>query len=265
MTPRHVAALVQALRAAGRIIRRFDKRPRRVSYKGPVNLVTEADKAADREILRLLKARFPGHNFLTEESIPSVSASAYRWIIDPLDGTTNFAHGIPHAAVSIGLEKNGRMVAGGILDPFKDELFLAVRGRGARLNGRPIRVSRASRLIDSLLVTGFPYDRLSRAAFYVAPYEKFLTCTQEVRRLGAAALDLAYVACGRFDGYWEYKLHPWDAAAGWLIVEEAGGKLTDYRGRPFAMDGAGQTLCSNGRIHGAMVRILRGHAAPPRL
>jgi myo-inositol-1(or 4)-monophosphatase len=239
------------------LIRRFARRPGRISYKGPVDLVTAADKAADRTIVRLLKSRFPDHGFLTEESQPRVSRSRYRWIVDPLDGTTNFAHGLPHACVSIGLEKDGRMLAGGVLDPFRRELFLAVRGRGAHLNGRRIRVSGTARLIDSLLVTGFPYDRQKRARFYLSSYERFMTKTQGIRRMGAAALDLAYVACGRFDGYWEYKLHPWDVAAGWLLVEEAGGRVTNYQGRRYRLGETGQTLASNGRIHRAMVDTLR--------
>lgn len=249
-------ALTQALRAAGRIMLHYHRRPVAVSYKGPINLVTAADKAADRATVKILRRMFPDHGFLTEESRPTLTGSPYRWIIDPLDGTTNFAHGLPHACVSIGLEKNGRILAGGVLDPFRDELFLSIRGRGAHMNGRRLRVSRAPKLIQSLLVTGFPYDRTKRAHYYLMSYEAFMRVTQGIRRMGAAALDLAYVAAGRFDGYWEFKLNPWDVAAGWLLVEEAGGRLTDYQGRPFRIDGPGQVLASNGRIHTSMVRTL---------
>ncbi len=252
-------ALVRALRLAGTVLQRHFGRAR-VSLKGPVNPVTTADHAADRLIQRTLKKYFPAHGFLTEESKPRRTSSPYRWIIDPLDGTVNYAHGVPHACVSIGLEKEGRVLVGGVFDPFKDELFLAVRGRGAALNGRPIRVSRKKRLIESLLVTGFPYDRQKRARFYLSFYERFMRRTQGLRRFGAAALDMAYVACGRFDGYWEFKINPWDAAAGWLLVEEAGGKVTDFRGRPYSLADTSQTLCSNGHLHRAMAAVLRSGA-----
>jgi len=252
-----VKTLLRALNEAGDIILRVGRHKINVSLKGPVNLVTQADHAADRRILQILMRQFSGHRYLTEESIPQNSASPYRWIIDPLDGTTNFAHGLPHACVSIGLEEKGRMLAGGVLDPFRKELFLAVRGKGTTLNGRRVRVSRAKRLIDSLLVTGFPYDRQKRARFYLKSNEAFMKKTQGIRRFGAAALDLAYVACGRFDGFWEYRLKPWDVAAGWLLVEEAGGRVTDYKGRPYPIDTSGQTVATNGLIHAAMVQVLR--------
>jgi myo-inositol-1(or 4)-monophosphatase len=176
--------------------------------------------------------------------------------VDPLDGTINYAHGVPHACVSIGLEENGRVIMGAVLDPFKRELFFAASGRGAFVNGRRIRVSSKNKLIDSLLVTGFPYDRHKRATFYLKFYDAFMRRTQGIRRMGAAALDMAYVACGRFEGYWEFKLKPWDAAAGWVLVREAGGRVTDFRGRPYSLEDTGQTLCTNGRVHDDMARIL---------
>jgi myo-inositol-1(or 4)-monophosphatase len=250
--------LTSALREAGAIVRRASNRPIPVSYKGPVNIVTPTDKAAERAILRRLRRAFPDHGYLMEESGARPSPSPYRWVIDPVDGTVNFAHGVPHACVSIGLEKEGRMLVGGVYDPFKNELFLAVRGRGATLNNRSIRVSRTGRLINSLLVTGFPYDRYKRARFYLSFVQKFMERTQGLRRLGAAALDMAYVACGRFDGYWEFNLQPWDAAAGWLLVEEAGGRVSNFRGKPYSLADTRQTLCSNGPLHGKMLRILKG-------
>jgi myo-inositol-1(or 4)-monophosphatase len=253
-------ALIDALETAGRILRRHFLRGGKVVKKGPVDLVTIADRQADREIVRRLRRRFPDHDFLTEEFMPAgrpAAAKRRRWIIDPLDGTTNYAHGYAHACVSVAMEENGAIRIGGIYDPFKREMFLAERGKGAYLNGRRIRVSRTPRLIDGLLVTGFPYDRQKRARFYLSFYERLLKRTQGIRRLGAAALDLAYVACGRFDAYWEFNLKPWDVAAGWLIAEEAGGRVTDFRGRKYALTDTGQTLCSNGRLHESILRVLR--------
>jgi len=228
-----------------------------VAYKNPISIVTEADQEAERRILREIRKCFPGHALLTEESPPHETNSPYRWIIDPLDGTTNFSHGLPHACVSVGLEKDGRMLMGGVWDPFKKELFFACRGRGATLNGRPITVSRRKKLIGSLLVTGFPYDRQKNARYYLSFYEKFMVRTQGIRRYGAAALDMCYVACGRFDGFWEFKLNPWDVAAGQLIVEEAGGRLSDFTGRPFDLNRPQQILCTNGCLHAVMATILK--------
>jgi myo-inositol-1(or 4)-monophosphatase len=249
-------ALVAALRGAGEVLRRHFRRPGTVHYKGRGNPVTAADREADRFVRRSLARRFPGHGFLTEESRPSGAAARSRWIVDPLDGTVNFAHGLPHACVSVAYERDGELRVGGVYDPFREELFLAVRGRGARLNGRPMRVSPAARLAEALLVTGFPYDRHRRAAVYAHYVEEFLRRGQDVRRLGAAALDLAYVACGRLDGYWEFNLRPWDVAAGALLVREAGGRVTDFRGRTYRMEDTSQTLATNGRVHAAMLRTL---------
>lgn len=249
-------ALRRALAEAGAIHRRGARRAFSISHKGVVDIVTTVDHAAEKKILRVLRGAFPDHGFLMEESGLHASASGYRWVVDPLDGTVNFAHRVPISCVSIGLEKEGRVLMGGVYDPFRDELFLAVKGKGATLNGRPIRVSKTGQLIDSLLVTGFPYDRHKKAAFYLSFVEQFMTRVQGIRRLGAAALDLAYVAAGRFDGYWEFNLKPWDAAAGKLLVEEAGGKVTNFRGRPYALTDTSQTLASNGTLHPAMLRIL---------
>lgn len=250
-------ALRRALAAAGSVIRRGFGRRFTVSHKGLVDIVTSGDGAAERAILRVLRGAFPDHGFLMEESGERIAASRYRWVIDPLDGTVNFAHGLPLSCVSIGLEKDGRVVLGGVLDPYRRELFTAARGRGAHLNGRRLRVSTTGRLLDALLVTGFPYDRYKKARFYLSFVEKFMKRTQGLRRLGAAALDMAQVACGRFDGYWEFNLKPWDAAAGLLLVEEAGGRVTDFRGRPYRLSDTRQTLASNGHLHPAMLRLLR--------
>jgi myo-inositol-1(or 4)-monophosphatase len=249
-------ALLGALEKAGHVVLKYFLNHGSVIMKGPVDPVTVADKSADREIQRYLQKRFPGHGFLTEESIPRVNRSDYRWIIDPLDGTVNYAHGVPHACVSIGLEVQGRVRMGGILDPFRRELFTAVRGRGTRLNGQVVGVSRTDKLQNALLATGFPYDRQKRAGFYTKFYQKFLGKSRDIRRMGAAALDMAYVACGRYDGYWEFNIHAWDSAAGIVLVEEAGGRVSDYGGRPYDLSDTRQTLCSNGYLHAAMLKTL---------
>jgi myo-inositol-1(or 4)-monophosphatase len=214
------------------------------------------DHAAEKKVLKIIQRQFPDHGFLMEESGAHPSKSGYRWIVDPLDGTTNFSHGLPVSCVSIGLEFGGKILMGGVYDPFREEMFLAVRGRGATLEGRPIRVSKVRHLLGALLATGFPYDSTGKARTYLSFVERFMKRTQGIRRLGSAALDMAYVACGRFDGYWEFNLQPWDVAAGWLLVEEAGGRVTDFHGRSFQPDRSGQTLCSNGLLHEKMRRLL---------
>ncbi|MBK8871987.1 MAG: inositol monophosphatase [Elusimicrobia bacterium] len=251
-------ALRRALAEAGAIHRRGARRTLNIDHKGLVDIVTDVDRAAEKKILGVLRGSFPDHGFLMEESGLHLSSSRYRWVVDPLDGTVNFAHRMPISCVSIGLEKDGRVLMGGVYDPFRNEEFLAVRGKGAALNGKKIRVSKTNTLINALLVTGFPYDRTEKAAFYLSFVEKFMKQTQGLRRLGAAALDMAYVAAGRFDGYWEFNLKPWDAAAGRLLVEEAGGRVTNFLGRPYSLADTSQTLASNGQVHGAMLRLLAG-------
>ncbi|TPW20464.1 MAG: myo-inositol-1(or 4)-monophosphatase, partial [Elusimicrobia bacterium] len=251
--------LVRALKAAGREMRRGFLTAK-VSFKSRANPVTEADLAAEQAILDVVLRRFPGHDFLTEERAPRASGSDYVWVVDPIDGTVNYAHGFPHSCASVAVVRRGVTLAGGIYDPFRDELFLAERGRGATLNGRPLKVGEAARLGDALLLTGFAYDRHLKAAKYAGYVRKFLERAQDLRRSGSAALDLAWVAAGRVDGYWEFTLNPWDVAAGKLLVEEAGGRVTDFSGRPWSQDprtwGA-QTLASNGKIHRGMLSVLR--------
>lgn len=259
-------ALFRALRAAGRLILKNFEKPRRVMFKdSPINLVTEVDQAADRLIQRILGDAFPAHDRLTEESVPGRLDARFRWIVDPLDGTTNFAHGFPQCAVSIALEERlgadrGRVLVGGVYDPFRDELFWAARGRGAWLERggrrRRLRVSATPVLQRSLLLTGFPYDRRERVDLYLSYVREFMQRIQGIRRAGAAALDLCWVAAGRVDGYWEWRLKPWDSAAGALIVEEAGGRMSDFSGRAFSPYGE-QTLATNGRIHAEMLRVMR--------
>ena len=253
-----------ALLAGGHILRRGFNGPRRVRYKSPTNPVTEVDLASERAILRLIRRRFPSHVFLAEESAHSkagvVRAShpdRYRWIIDPLDGTVNYVHRLPQSSVSVAVERNGVILTGGVCDPLRGELFLASRGGGATMNGRRIHVSEAPTIERSLLVTGFPYDHRQRPDFYLRYLRPFLKTAMDLRRFGSAALDLSWIACGRVDGYWEHHLNPWDVAAGLLLVQEAGGAVSDFAGGPMDLDAPVETLATNGKIHAAMLRHLR--------
>jgi len=227
-----------------------------------VDLVTNVDKASDALITQILRTHFPTHQIIAEESAISGQPSDYRWYIDPIDGTTNFAHSFPHFAVSIALAHKTQMIVGVVYDPLRDELFRAARGDGATLNGRPIHVSPTPQLDQSLVLTGFPYDRRQRSEYYLRFYQAFMLRTQGVRRCGSAALDLCYVASGRADAFWEWRLHPWDTAAGSLIVEEAGGKMSDFFGNSFDITGE-QTLASNGLLHLEMIEVLREVMAAP--
>ncbi len=210
-------------------------------------------------IRRIILKAFPTHDLLTEESVPTGKGSDYKWIIDPLDGTTNYAHHFPQVGVSIGLEYKGKIILGGVYDPFRDELFWAQKGRGAWMEraGRRKRlsVSSAPTLSRSLLMTGFPYDRRERVDLYLSYVKAFMQRIQGIRRAGAAALDLCWVAAGRVEGYWEWRLKPWDVAAGSLIAEEAGGRLTDFSGKRFSIYGE-QTLATNGKVHREMLRVM---------
>jgi len=232
--------------------------------KGRIDLVTDYDRRSERLLLARVAERFPGHAVLAEESGAHAGAAgdagAPRWLIDPLDGTTNFAHNYPFFCVSIGVESGGALVAGAVYDPVRDELFAAARGGGATLNSAPIHVSAIDRLEDALLVTGFPYDVREHPERHVPDFTAFLTRAQGVRRDGSAALNLCYLACGRFDGFWERHLAPWDMAAGVLIVREAGGTVTRFDGSAFALEER-QILASNGRIHEQM-RAVVGRATP---
>lgn len=246
--------LLEALRAAGDIIYKALCDEKIIEFKGEIDIVTPTDKAAEKAVTDIIKKKFPDHAILAEESRPE-GHSPYRWIIDPLDGTTNFAHGLPHAAVSIALTEKGTAILGGVLDPFRKELFFAEKGKGAFVNKARITVSKTKALDHAMLATGFPYDRREHADKYLALYKAFMVKTQGIRRLGSASLDLCYVACGRYDGFWELKLHPWDTAAGALIAEEAGGTVTNFRNEKFDIFGT-QTLASNGLVHGEMLKVL---------
>jgi myo-inositol-1(or 4)-monophosphatase len=250
---------IRAARAAGRVLLRSFSKGIRVDYKGEVDLVTEADRAAEAVIIETLRKQFPGHRFLAEEggeqTTSRSSDSDPKWIIDPLDGTTNYAHAFPIFSVSIGLEVAGEIILGLVYDPLRKEIFLAEKGRGATLNGAPIRVSEIEKINASLLVTGFAYDVRDDLRNNLDHFTQFSLRAQGVRRTGSAALDLCYVACGRFDGFWEMKLSPWDTAAGSLVAREAGATVTDFSNRPFSVY-AKEILASNGRIHREMVEIL---------
>jgi len=231
-----------------------------IRYKGAVDIVTEADHEVEALITGHLRRAFPDHLVIAEEAAAGSTLQAppndrHVWYLDPLDGTTNFAHAYPHFSVSLALGRGADLLFGIVHDPLRDETFVARRGEGARLNDRPISVSTVRTLADALLATGFPYDRRAHVDFYLGFLADFMGAAQGVRRNGSAALDLCYVACGRLDGFWEWKLRPWDTAAGVLIVREAGGEISDFRGAPFAMFGT-QTLASNGCLHTAMVRML---------
>jgi myo-inositol-1(or 4)-monophosphatase len=246
-------------REAGALLRDFYHRGVRTEYKGDVDLVTEADRASEALIVRRLGEALPTHGVYGEEGARSGLDAEYRWYIDPLDGTTNFAHGFPafcvvlgceHRAKDLGPKEDGEMVAGVIYDPLRDEMFSTARGEGARLNGTPIHVSAAKLLQESLIATGFPSHKRHRSP-NVHFYQEFTLRSHGVRRAGSAALDLAYVACGRLDGYWEFQLNPWDTSAGYLLVEEAGGAVTHLDGSKFTLDSR-DILATNGRIAAEM-------------
>jgi len=248
-------------REAGALVLSYFKRGVKTEYKGEgeVDLVTEADRASEKLIVERLSARFPDHDIVGEEGTRTIGGSGgYRWYVDPLDGTTNFAHGYPVFCVSLGLErvtsegKRGELIAGVIYDPTRDELFSATRGRGAQLNGTPIHVSRTKTVGESLIATGFPSKKRHQNP-NIHFYHEITLHSHGVRRAGSAALDLAYTACGRFDGYWEFNLNPWDTSAGILMVEEAGGKVTQYNGAPFEIRTPREILASNGLIHQELI------------
>ncbi|KAF0216539.1 MAG: myo-inositol-1 [Geobacteraceae bacterium] len=247
---------VRAARAAGELQRERLWKEHDIEFKGEVNLVTEVDRKCEELIVRAIRYNFPDHDILAEESDYGALRSSFKWIIDPLDGTTNYAHGFPWFAVSIALEIEGEVMLGVIHHPMMGELFTAVRGEGALLNGKPIQVSRREPLKGCLLATGFPYDRTWDNENNFDNFLNFQMAARAVRRAGAAALDLAYVAAGRLDGYWECKLKPWDVAAGQLMVIEAGGRVTNHAGEPFSIYDH-RILASNGLIHEEMAAVLQ--------
>jgi myo-inositol-1(or 4)-monophosphatase len=244
-----------AVARAGALIRARHRDRPSVLLKSEVDLVTPVDRDAEAIIVEALSTTFPQDGIVAEESPPRPGSGNRRWFVDPLDGTTNFAHGYPHFAVSLALEIDGRLTFGIVYDPMREETFTATRGRGARLNGAPIFVSGTSRLAEALLGTGFPYDRRRDPDGYLSIWRVALLRARGVRRAGSAALDLCYVAAGRLEGFWEQKLHVWDLAAGRLILEEAGGRVTDFGGAPHCLEGA-ETAASNGHVHGELLQMI---------
>ena len=242
------STLIEATKAGAAEILRFFNGDFKISNKeGVNNLVTEADHASEKAIFEVIKRNFPGHFILSEETGEIIQDSNYKWIIDPIDGTVNFAHGIPLNCVSIGIEQNGEIIL--------NEFFFAEKGKGATLNDKPIHVSEETEAIKACLVTGFPYTYINMPNGPLEIFERFVRKGVPVRRLGSAAIDLCWVAAGRFDGFFEHKLEAWDSAAGYLIVEEAGGKVTDHQGNKFSVY-QHKVLATNGKIHDEMVAVI---------
>ena len=263
LPPIYLATAIEAVVRAGDVQMAHFGRQMRVDKKGTIDLVTEIDLQIEREFRTTVAERFPGHVVLGEEfsSAEDHARSAeFCWVLDPVDGTTNFAHGLPIFCASLALEINGEAVVGAIYDPTRRELFTAERGLGAWLNGSPLHVSASATVLDSLLVTGFHYSIQKNPDELLGLFREFLTRARAVRRLGSAALDLCYVAAGRFDGFWEQKLQPWDVAAGALIVQEAGGAVTTSSGQPFRSN-LGSVLATNGLIHAEMLETIQGFVA----
>jgi myo-inositol-1(or 4)-monophosphatase len=267
-----IAALASAeslARHAGALLREASKYGTRhhIDYKGPINLVTETDRASEILIVAGLRSAFPEHGITGEEGssfAPAAGAPDYRWHVDPLDGTTNFAHGIPHFSVTLALAgPDGVPLVGVVYDPIRYECFTAIKGQGATLNGQVMRVSRTPDLVHSAVSSGFPYDRASNPDNNSEEFSHFITRAQSTSRLGSAALDLAYVAAGRLDGFWEMRINSWDVMAGLLLVTEAGGRITNYHGKTEGLYEGREVVASNGLIHDRMMSvIILGDAAP---
>lgn len=254
----------RAIYNAGKILKNHFDRPLEVTKKGTIDLVTQADIASEQIIIKTIREAFPDHAILAEESGITGNDRNLLWIVDPLDGTTNFAHGLPVFSISIAFARGDDVLMGLVLNPVSGELFSAYKGRGACLSDRPIHVSSTRNMIDSLLVTGFPYTIHGNADSTIARFKQCLTAAQGVRRLGSAALDLCYVACGRFEGFWEENLKPWDVAAGDIIVTEAGGKVTDFSDHVYQPDfnfsdhpKPNELLATNNCIHADMVSLMQ--------
>jgi myo-inositol-1(or 4)-monophosphatase len=260
-----VPGMSEIAREAGALLMGYFQQHVKVEYKGDADLVTIADRKSEILIRERIRARWPGHDILGEEQGLVDTGSEYRWYVDPLDGTTNFAHGFPVFCVSLGLEHKNRLVAGVVYDPTRDELFAAERGSGAYLNQQRIQVSNIANLSESLVATGFPSHKRHKNP-NIHFYHQITLRTHGVRRAGSAALDLCCVASGRFDAFWEFNLNPWDTVAGVLIIEEAGGKVSDFKGGPFQLNSR-ETLASNGLLHPALLKefaeIFEGRGLEP--
>jgi myo-inositol-1(or 4)-monophosphatase len=250
----------RAAYASGKILNDHFGQRLQITKKGAIDLVTQADIASEKAIIATIREAFPDHAILAEESGMTNGNHDAMWIIDPLDGTTNFAHGLPAFSISIAFAQGNEIVMGIVFNPRNAEFFSAIKGRGAFLNDHPIHVSETQHVADSLLVTGFPYNVREKTDTIIQRLTQCLTATQGVRRLGSAALDLCWVACGRFDGFWEEDLKPWDVAAGTLIVQEAGGRVTDFRDQtylPLARKDGDEIIATNGHIHSRMVALMQ--------
>ena len=251
--------LTDAIEAGANELMRFFNGTFTISNKeGINNLVTEADHASDKAIQDVIKKAFPDHGIISEETAEVISESEYKWIIDPIDGTINFANGIPICCVSIGLEHNGKMLMGAVYNPILKEFFFAEKGKGATLNGKKISVSNKDDVLRSCLVTGFPYTYLDQPNGPLQAFERLIRRGIPVRRLGSAAIDLCWVAAGRFDGFYEHQLNAWDSAAGFIIVEEAGGKVTDLNGDTYSPYQPG-IIATNGFLHDELVEWVKGN------
>jgi len=248
----------KAAKEAGKILLKNLKKTKDVSYKGKFNLVTNVDRQSQIKIIDIIHRFFPEHGILAEEKggFLDKKDSPYQWLIDPLDGTTNYAHGYPCFCVSIALEKEGEIIIGVVYNPVLDELFFSQKGKGAFLNGGKISTSKTKQISRSLLATGFPYNRGKQLVYHLNQFRDFMKYCHGIRRDGSAALNLCYLAMGRFDGFWEVNLSPWDTAAGSLLVKEAGGYLTNFSGNPFTHHGQ-EILATNGLIHQEMLKIIR--------
>jgi myo-inositol-1(or 4)-monophosphatase len=252
------STLLQAIQAGATELKKYFNGTFTIASKATLNdLVTEADHASEKAIFSVIQNNHPDHFILSEETGAMPTASTTKWIIDPIDGTINFANGIPICCVSIGVEQEGKMILGAVYNPFMNEMFIAERGKGATLNDQKILVSNKSDLLSSCLVTGFPYQYLDTENGPLQIFEKLIRKAIPVRRLGSAALDLCWTAAGRFDGFYEHKLQAWDSAAGFLIVEEAGGKVTDLKGNPYSPYQPG-IIATNGKIHTSLQDVING-------
>jgi len=254
--PRFLATAIEAVVKAGDIQRAKFGTVLRIDKKGSTDLVTDVDVAVERMFRAMIAERFPGHDILAEEMGQHTTGASHRWVFDPLDGTTNFAHGVPIFCSTLALEIDGEPVVGAVFDPNRQELFTAERGVGAWLNGEPLKVSSATTLVDSILVTGFPYDIRDRMDDILGLFAAFLREARAVRRLGSAAIDLCWVAAGRMEGFWEQSLQPWDTMGGALIVQEAGGRVSALDGGRWRADN-GHVLASNGHIHEQMLAVIK--------
>jgi myo-inositol-1(or 4)-monophosphatase len=251
------STLVRAALESGKLMKEFSTRDFEISNKDGINnLVTEVDLASEKLIIGIIRESFPDHYILTEESGDLPKDSNVKWIIDPIDGTVNYANGIPLCCVSIGVEKDGDMIMGAVYNPFMDEFFFAEKGQGATLNNKTIAVSKKIHVADSLLVTGFPYTYVHEENGPLDVFGRFIRAGVPIRRLGSAAIDLCWVACGRFDGFFEQSLNAWDSAAGYLIVEEAGGRVTDFNGDTFSPYNK-KIIATNGSIHDELIRWIK--------